>query len=172
VATVPPRAHGGSTSQAAARIFFLLDRLGQEPTEADLAIFPSAVRVIRATSRLAKLDFWLRNPDYLANEPLNDVEDGQLSAEFAWRVPDSESSWSHSRGTRHSDGPVLTIPISELRWTFCALSASATPVPQTMTTATPRLLALPRSRRGGLWCRSVGDAERPSGRPFLRARRE
>jgi hypothetical protein len=79
VTTVSPRALGGSTSQAACRILLLLDKLGQEPTAADLGIFPTAVKVIRATSRLAKLDFWLRNPDYLANELLNDVESQALA---------------------------------------------------------------------------------------------
>ncbi|MEU7384995.1 hypothetical protein AB0A91_34555 [Streptomyces sp. NPDC042207] len=30
--------------------------------------------VLHAESRLQKLDFWLRNPDYLADELLNDYE--------------------------------------------------------------------------------------------------
>lgn len=54
----------------------LLDKLGEVPLPADLAVFSDAVKAIRATSRLAKLDFWLRNPDYLANELLRDVENG------------------------------------------------------------------------------------------------
>ncbi|MEW1751007.1 hypothetical protein [Streptomyces angustmyceticus] len=33
-----------------------------------------AVAVLRAEGRLQKLDFWLRNPDYLADELLNDYE--------------------------------------------------------------------------------------------------
>lgn len=40
---------------------------------------PGCVRVIRAQSRLAKLDFWLRNPDYLADELLNDLDAGLLA---------------------------------------------------------------------------------------------
>jgi hypothetical protein len=35
---------------------------------------PNAVAVLRSESRLQKLDFWLRNPDYLADELLNDYE--------------------------------------------------------------------------------------------------
>ncbi|KAB7761333.1 hypothetical protein MMUC44124_01865 [Mycolicibacterium mucogenicum DSM 44124] len=77
---VAPRARGGSTSQAAARILLILDKLGEVPTPAEIAVFPSAVKVVRATSRLAKLDFWLRNPDYLANELLNDLEAGAIDA--------------------------------------------------------------------------------------------
>ena len=36
----------------------------------------SAVGVVRTQTRLQKLDFWVRNPDYLANELLNDYENG------------------------------------------------------------------------------------------------
>lgn len=68
----------GTTSQVAARLLVLMDKLGQDPTPSDLEAFPDAVKVVRATSRLAKLDFWLRNPDYLADELLNDVEAGVL----------------------------------------------------------------------------------------------
>jgi hypothetical protein len=73
------RAYGGSTSQTAARILVLLDKLGQTPTPAELATMTGAVKVIRAMSRLAKLDFWLRNPDYLADELLTDIENGILA---------------------------------------------------------------------------------------------
>lgn len=73
------RANGGATSQSAARILILLDKLGDAPTTADLAVMPESVKVIRAQSRLAKLDFWLRNPDYLADELLTDLEAGLLT---------------------------------------------------------------------------------------------
>lgn len=76
--TTAPRAGGGSTSQSAARLLIILDRLGQEPSPADLIEVPDAVRVIRALSRLAKLDFWLRNPDYLADEVLTDIAGGHI----------------------------------------------------------------------------------------------
>lgn len=79
--TAPLRATGGSTSQAAARLLVLLDRLGQPPTPVELAWCPEAINVVRSTSRLAKLDFWLRNPDYLADELLRDVAAGTLEAD-------------------------------------------------------------------------------------------
>lgn len=72
------RASGGANSQSAARYLIILDKLGETPAQADLAVFPQAAKVIRATSRLAKLDFWVRNPDYLANELLTDVEAGTI----------------------------------------------------------------------------------------------
>lgn len=77
--TSAPRANGGATSQSAARILILLDTLGDVPTAADAGLMPACVKVIRAQSRLAKLDFWLRNPDYLADELLTDLESGLLA---------------------------------------------------------------------------------------------
>jgi hypothetical protein len=68
------RASGGANNQSAARYLIIMDKLGETPTQPDLGVFPQAVKVIRATSRLAKLDFWLRNPDYLADEILTDIE--------------------------------------------------------------------------------------------------
>lgn len=76
--TVSPRAGGGSTSQSAARLLIILDRLGQQPIPAELLEIPDAARVVRALSRLAKLDFWLRNPDYLADEVLADIDSGHI----------------------------------------------------------------------------------------------
>ena len=45
--------------------------------------------MVESQVRLQKLDFWVRNPDYLANELLNDYESGdqdpsllQLAGEF------------------------------------------------------------------------------------------
>jgi hypothetical protein len=78
---MPPRALAGSTSQAAVRIILILDKLGESPSAPELVVFPDAVKVIRATSRLAKLDFWLRNPDYLANELLHDLESEAVNPE-------------------------------------------------------------------------------------------
>ncbi|WP_413769089.1 hypothetical protein, partial [Rhodococcus pyridinivorans] len=77
--TSPSRAYGGSTGQTAARILIILDKLGQIPTASEAQSFPTAVNVIRAMSRLAKLDFWLRNPDYLADELITDVEQGAIN---------------------------------------------------------------------------------------------
>lgn len=38
---------------------------------------PGAVKVVRSLTRLAKIDFWLRNPDYLAHELLTELETGR-----------------------------------------------------------------------------------------------
>ncbi|MFD6757830.1 hypothetical protein [Streptomyces roseolus] len=52
----------------------------------------NAVAVLHAESRLQKLDFWLRNPDYLADELLNDYErePDPLLLDLAGRILDSE----------------------------------------------------------------------------------
>lgn len=70
------RTRGGSSSQTAARILILLDVLGL-PVEHPCPV-PNAVRVVRSLTRLEKLDFWLRNPDYLADELMTEYEEGRL----------------------------------------------------------------------------------------------
>lgn len=65
--------------QDAVRILMLIDRAGELiPSSAadDDAALATAVRVVHSQVRLQKLDFWVRNPDYLANELLNDYENG------------------------------------------------------------------------------------------------
>ncbi|NKS82104.1 hypothetical protein GS530_13990 [Rhodococcus hoagii] len=57
----------------------LLDKAAEPVTASEFvddAALASAVGVVRSQVRLQKLDFWVRNPDYLANELLNDYEDG------------------------------------------------------------------------------------------------
>lgn len=65
-----------SREQDAVRILLLLAGAGEpvDDTERALTGLGTAVRVVRTTVRLQKLDFWLRNPDYLADELLNDYE--------------------------------------------------------------------------------------------------
>ena len=46
-----------------------------EPVEG-FESWPEAVGILRAQSRLQALDFWIRYPDYLANELLNEFEKG------------------------------------------------------------------------------------------------
>jgi len=70
------RTRGGSSSQTAARILILLDVLGL-PVEHPCPV-PNAIRVVRSLTRLEKLDFWLRNPDYLADELMTEYEEGRL----------------------------------------------------------------------------------------------
>jgi len=71
-----PRFRGGSSSQTAARLLILLNSLGLEVGQS--CDVPDAVRVIRSLTRLEKLDFWLRNPDYLADELMTEFEAGRL----------------------------------------------------------------------------------------------
>ncbi|SDH71541.1 hypothetical protein [Pseudonocardia oroxyli] len=65
-----------SREQDAVRILLLLDNAGEpvDVAERTLPGLDTAVCVVRSTVRLQKLDFWLRNPDYLADELLNDYE--------------------------------------------------------------------------------------------------
>jgi hypothetical protein len=65
-----------SREQDAIRILLLLDGAGEPVDDTDRALpgLGRAVSVVRTTVRLQKLDFWLRNPDYLADELLNDYE--------------------------------------------------------------------------------------------------
>lgn len=71
------RRRGGSTSQTATRILVLLDVLGT-PVAADCPV-EDAVAVVSSLTRVQKLDFWLRNPDYLADELLTEFESGRAS---------------------------------------------------------------------------------------------
>lgn len=70
-----PRDRGGSTSQTATRLLIILDVLGTPASDSDVE---SAVKVVSSLTRLEKLDFWLRNPDYLADELLTELEEGRL----------------------------------------------------------------------------------------------
>ncbi len=70
------RRRGGSTSQTATRILVLLDVLGT-PVSASCNV-GGAVAVVSSLVRLQKLDFWLRNPDYLADELLTEFEQGRV----------------------------------------------------------------------------------------------
>jgi hypothetical protein len=64
----------GTREQYLVRVLFLLRHCGTTPGPAA----PSgALSEMRSQLRLQALDFWLRNPDYLADELLNDDERGQ-----------------------------------------------------------------------------------------------
>lgn len=66
-----------SVMQHAIRVLVILDSCGEPVAQGDP---DGCVAVIRAELRLQALDFWLRNPDYLAGELLSMVEAGALSA--------------------------------------------------------------------------------------------
>lgn len=83
--------------QDAVRILMLIDKAievvdGSRMAEADPPL-AAAVGVVRTQVRLQKLDFWVRNPDYLANELLNDYDDGDQDPallQMAGEILDSE----------------------------------------------------------------------------------
>ncbi|MEU5565496.1 hypothetical protein [Micromonospora musae] len=59
--------------QDAVRLLLLIDAAAK-PVGEDSEAPPSAVGIVRTQVRLQKLDFWVRYPDYLANELLNEYE--------------------------------------------------------------------------------------------------
>src|SRR3954469_6691003 len=67
-----------SVMQHAIRLLVLLDGCGESVVQGDPG---GCVAVIRAELRLQALDFWLRNPDYLAGELLTMVEAGALDTD-------------------------------------------------------------------------------------------
>lgn len=65
--------------QDAVRLLALIDQASEPVTPSEVAsdeALQTAIGVVRSQVRLQKLDFWVRNPDYLANELLNDYESG------------------------------------------------------------------------------------------------
>lgn len=83
--------------QDAVRILMLIDKAGLPVVDSTLVAsdppLATAVSVVRTQVRLQKLDFWIRNPDYLANELLNDYENGDQDPtllQMAAEILDSE----------------------------------------------------------------------------------
>jgi DNA-binding PadR family transcriptional regulator len=81
-----------SDRQNAVRLLACINAASRAPTKGASA---DIVGQLRAQSRLQALDFWMRNPDYLANELLNDFEESgdvgllaQAQAIFDSREPD------------------------------------------------------------------------------------
>jgi hypothetical protein len=65
----------GDCFSDAIRLLLLIAAVSDPLNEAEQQAAPKdAVAVLRAEGRLQKLDFWRRNPDYLADELLNDYE--------------------------------------------------------------------------------------------------
>lgn len=89
---------GGPTTrmQDAVRLLMLINEAVEPIEPADVAGDPAlatVVGVVRTQVRLQKLDFWVRNPDYLANELLNDYEHGDNDPallQLAGEILDSE----------------------------------------------------------------------------------
>lgn len=66
-------------TQHAVRLLVLLDQCGESPREVDP---PETVSVVRSELRLQATDFWLRNPDYLADELITMVESGAVGSSY------------------------------------------------------------------------------------------
>jgi hypothetical protein len=65
--------------QHAIRLLVILAECGEDTKEGDP---PGTARVIRAELKVQALDFWLRNPDYLADEIVTKVGVGELPKTF------------------------------------------------------------------------------------------
>lgn len=66
-------------SQHAIRLLVLLQACGETPTELDP---PGMVAVVRSELRLQATDFWLRNPDYLADELITMIQSGEIDEQY------------------------------------------------------------------------------------------
>jgi hypothetical protein len=64
-------ARTASREQDAVRLLFLLDRASDPPPDGSPE---GAVGVVTGQARLQAMDFWMRSPDYLANELLTEYE--------------------------------------------------------------------------------------------------
>ena len=84
VAEIP----GSTDRQSAVRLLACIDAAGS-PDRSD-QWGPDVVVALHAQSRLQALDFWMRNPDYLANELLTEFEAGgdQTLVHLAQRIFD------------------------------------------------------------------------------------
>jgi hypothetical protein len=104
-----------SRAQDAVRLLFLLDRCGAPCGDNAAEEAPAgAVALMSGQKRLQALDFWLRNPDYLADELLNQVENGSL-ADPGWAL-------DQARVLLEGDEPEISrYPM--VRWRFGAWEA-------------------------------------------------
>lgn len=68
-----------SRTQHAVRLLTLLHICGESVGGSDP---PEATKVIRSELRLQALDFWLRNPDYLADELVTCVEEKKIDQKY------------------------------------------------------------------------------------------
>jgi hypothetical protein len=71
---------GATRTQHAVRLLSLLAHCGEATNDRDP---PETVKVVRSELRLQAMDFWLRNPDYLADELISLVEAGVLGNQYS-----------------------------------------------------------------------------------------
>lgn len=85
---MPPFVESHTDQQSAVRLLAAICAAGHPVQDATLGV--DVVAVLRAQSRLQALDFWIRYPDYLANELLDDFEKTGLkdNLELARRIFD------------------------------------------------------------------------------------
>jgi hypothetical protein len=82
--------------QHAIRLLVILEACGEPVAAGDPT---DAVKVVRSELRLQALDFWLRNPDYLAGELVSKVQSGELSdsyldtANYLLNDPEPDLRW-------------------------------------------------------------------------------
>jgi hypothetical protein len=69
----------GTRTQHAIRLLVLLAECGETAADGDPA---GTVKVVRSELRLQAMDFWLRNPDYLADELVTMVETSKIAGSF------------------------------------------------------------------------------------------
>jgi hypothetical protein len=83
-------------TQHAIRLLVLLAACGESTRDGDPA---TGVKVIRSELRLQAMDFWMRNPDYLADELVTMVEAGKIEdrhLDVAWSLlndPEPDLHW-------------------------------------------------------------------------------
>lgn len=77
---MPPAIDSQSDQQSAVRLLAAICAAARTPTGNELGA--DVVGVLRAQSRLQALDFWIRYPDYLANELLNAFEKTGSQGDF------------------------------------------------------------------------------------------
>ncbi|MCV7290768.1 hypothetical protein H7J87_36130 [Mycolicibacterium wolinskyi] len=81
--TVDPAATSARPShtrtQHAIRLLVLLDSCGEAAVDSDPDL---AVKAVRSELRLQAMDFWMRNPDYLADELITQVENGAITDSY------------------------------------------------------------------------------------------
>lgn len=81
--TVDPSASGTRPSptrtQHAIRLLGLLDSCGDSAVDGDPDL---AVKAVRSELRLQAMDFWMRNPDYLADELITQVENETIADSY------------------------------------------------------------------------------------------
>ncbi|WP_406292169.1 hypothetical protein [Embleya sp. NBC_00896] len=71
--------------QDSVRLLLLIDAAAQDRPSDEVGAPSSTVGVVRGQLRLQKLDFWVRNPDYLANELMTEFEkDPAVTALLNW----------------------------------------------------------------------------------------